>query len=62
MGCNIIWKYEARLVLNGSEPNISPILSRDSNKGKYISSEQMDKYEREAFINDQAVPAKKTRG
>ena len=47
------------MVFKGSELNISPIISGDNNKGEYISSEQVDKYEGEACINDQAVPDQK---
>ena len=41
-----------------SELNISPLLAVDSNKVKHISSEQVEKYEGEAFINDQSFPKK----
>ena len=41
-----------------SELNISLILVGDKNKGEYISSEQVGKYQGEACINDQAVPYK----
>ena len=42
-----------------SELNISLILAGYKNKGEYISSKQVVKYEGEACINDQAVYEKK---
>ena len=39
-----------------SEINTLPILAVDKNKGDYISSEKMAKYEWESWINDQEVP------
>ena len=44
-----------------SELNISLIIEGDRNKGEYISSDQVVKYEGEACINDQEVHEKKTR-
>ena len=44
-----------------SELNISLIIAGDNNKGEYISSEQVVKYEGEACINDQAVHDQKNR-
>ena len=38
-----------------SEINISLLFAGDNNKGEYISSEQVVKYEGEACINDQSV-------
>ena len=38
-----------------SEFNIFLIFAGDKNKGEYISSEQVVKYEGEACINDQVV-------
>ena len=38
------------------------LLEEDSNKGQYISSDQVSKYEVQACINDQAVPNKKSDG
>ena len=43
------------------ELNISLIFAGDKNKGEYISSEQVVKYEGEVCINDQAVQDKKNR-
>ena len=45
-----------------SDFNISSLLSGENNKGGYISSEQVEKYEGEACINDQPVPEKKVIG
>ena len=44
-----------------SELNILRIISGDKNKGEYISSEKVVKYEGEACINNQTLPEKKTR-
>ena len=41
-----------------SELNISLLIAGDKNKGEYIPSDQLVKYEGEAFINDQAVHEK----
>ena len=45
MGYYIIRENEAVLVFKRSELNISPLFVGDKNKGKYISSEQVDKDE-----------------
>ena len=44
-----------------SELNISLITPGENNKGEYISSEQVGKYESEAYINDKAVSEKQIR-
>ena len=41
-----------------SELNIYTIILGDKNKGEYISSEELDKYEVELCINEQSVPYK----
>ena len=47
----IIWRDEVELGYKMSELNISLILSGDKNKGEYISSENLVKYEVEARTN-----------
>ena len=44
-----------------SEINTLLILSWDKNKGEYISSDKVEKYEVEVCINNQSFPDKKTR-
>ena len=44
-----------------SELKIFMIISVHKDKGEYISSEQVEKYEGESYINDQSVPEKQTR-
>ena len=38
--------------------SIFPLLAGDNNKGEYISNDQVEKYEREARINEKSFPEK----
>ena len=45
-----------------SELNIFLLITGENNKGEYISSNKVVKYEVEDCINEQALPDKKTGG
>ena len=59
--CDMIQRDEEVLVFKVSELNTFPILSGDKNKGEYISSYQVEKYEGEACINKKSVPDKRNK-